>query len=158
MAKVSLFNEGYTKSSESLLIEQYKLYVKSSEIISKHRLETNKFFVTLNAGLLSVMSIAQLDNVWKYTLLVASIAATSAWYFLLKSYRQLNTGKYEVMHEIEVELPIKPYSYEWQILGRGEDNEKYLPLSHLEGIMPVAVGIGYAVILVINLCRQIFSF
>lgn len=158
MGNVSLFNNGYNKSSENLLLEQYKLYVKSSEIISNHRLEANKFFITLNAGLLSVMSIAQLDIVWKYTLLIASISSSAAWYFLLKSYRQLNTGKYAVMHEIEVKLPIKPYTYEWQILGRGEDNNKYLPLSHLEAIMPIAIGIGYAIILVISIGGQIFGF
>lgn len=158
MGKSNLFNKGYSKSSESLLIEQYKLYVNSSEIISKHRLETNKFFVTLNAGLISVMSVTQLEDVWKFTLLFASISASLAWYFLLKSYRQLNTGKYAVVHEIETKLPIKPYTYEWEVLGGGIDNQKYLPLSHLEGVMPLVVGIGYSIIFVIIVCRKIFGF
>ena len=44
-----------------------------------------------------------------------------AWFYLLRSYRLLNTAKYEVVGALETRLPSSPYwSAEWTTLGGGE--------------------------------------
>ena len=75
-------------------------------------------------------------------------------YFLIKSYKQLNTGKFAVIHEIEKHLPLALYKYEWQVLGEGKDKTKYYPFSHVElwiprifGILYLALGICFVVLL-----------
>jgi hypothetical protein len=61
-----------------------------------------------------------------------------AWFYLLRSYRLLNTAKYEVVGALERRLPASPYwSAEWTALGKGKDPKKYWPLSHIESWIPV---------------------
>jgi len=65
---------------------------------------------------------------------------------LIRSYKQLNAGKFEVIHEIEKRLPLALYKYEWEILGEGKDKNKYYPFSHIELWIPWVFGIIYAVL------------
>mgnify|MGYP001756840187 FL=1 len=61
----------------------------------------------------------------------------------MKSYRQLNSGKFKVVHEIEDMLPLAPYAAEWVALGEGKDENLYLPLTHVENWVPVTFGLLY---------------
>lgn len=58
------------------------------------------------------------------------------WYRLIQSYKQINSGKFKVIHKIEQNLPISPYDTEWEMLGRGEDPKRYLPFTHIEIFVP----------------------
>jgi hypothetical protein len=61
-----------------------------------------------------------------------------AWFYLLRSYRLLNTAKYGVVGALETRLPASPYWVaEWVALGEGKDWKKYWPLSHIEGWIPI---------------------
>ena len=64
------------------------------------------------------------------------------WY-LIRSYKQLNIGKFVVIHKIEESLPLALYKYEWEILGEGKDKNKYYPFSHIELWIPWIFGILY---------------
>ena len=67
-----------------------------------------------------------------------------AWYYLVRSYRQLNTAKYEVVGALEERLPASPYwRAEWYALGEGKDRSRYWPLSHIEQWIPVMFGFAY---------------
>ena len=68
------------------------------------------------------------------------------FWFLLRSYKQLNTGKFQVIHEIEQKLPLALYGYEWKILDEGKRIEKYFPFSHIELIIPWVFGLVYVII------------
>jgi hypothetical protein len=39
------------------------------------------------------------------------------WYRLVRSYKDLNSAKFKVIHEIEKSLPISPYDAEWEAVG-----------------------------------------
>jgi len=58
------------------------------------------------------------------------------WFFGIRSYGQLNSGKFKVIQEIEKYLPINLFSYEWNILGKGKSYKLYWPLSHVERVIP----------------------
>jgi hypothetical protein len=65
---------------------------------------------------------------------------------IVRSYRQLNAGKYLVVGEFEKRLPASPYwSAEWKALGEGKDPKKYLPLTHIENWIPVVFAFLYIV-------------
>jgi len=75
---------------------------------------------------------------------------SDTWYrwvwFLLRSYKQLNTGKFKVIHEIEKKLPLALYDFEWKILDEGKNRNTYFPFSHIEMIIPWVFGAVYAVL------------
>lgn len=71
----------------------------------------------------------------------------------IRSYRQLNSGKFKVIHEIEKELPIAAYDKEWEILGRGKQPGKYLQLTRVEQWVPLVLSIPYLLLLVYSVVR-----
>ena len=59
---------------------------------------------------------------------------------LLENYRKLNSGKFKVIHEIEKQLPLKLFDYQWEKLGKGEDPKLYKKLSNVEKGVPCIFG------------------
>ena len=97
--------------------------------ISDRRQNANNFFLTLNTVLISVIGLSFqvkiFDNYsWVRVLIaVLGILICIIFWFLLSAYKQLNTGKFKVIHEIEQMLPLALYDYEWKILGEGKDKK-----------------------------------
>lgn len=144
--------EEYGSHYQEHLLEEYKLYVEMADRVSHRRALANSFFLALHTGLfglsvgLTGLSSGQFDN--QAAGLAASLFGfpfTYVWYCLLKSYRQLNSAKYKVVHELEAKLPVAPYDDEWEKVGRGEDPKLYLPLTVVEGWVPKVFAIGYLV-------------
>lgn len=79
---------------------------------------------------------------------IIGIVLSGAWYYFLKNYRLLNSGKFKVVYEIEKLLPICPYRLEWEKLGKGKEKASYWPLSYLEIILPILFGIIYVIMLI----------
>jgi hypothetical protein len=134
---------------QSALLEQYKIYVEMADRISQRRGLTNVFFLTLNTAIFTSISVfwehKPNGEVWWLLLpLTVLLAQCGAWYSLLRSYRQLNTAKYEVIGAMEERLPASPYfRAEWMALGEGKDLKRYWPLSHIERWIPILFGVLY---------------
>ena len=144
--------ESYGVNYKDHLFEQYKLYIESVEKISDRRQHANNYFVTINTALISLIGLFfQIkifeDIVWIKSLLafVGIIICIIFWY-LIKSYKQLNSGKFTVIHKIEEKLPLELYKYEWEILGKGKDKKKYYPFTHVELLMPWVFGVIYFIL------------
>jgi len=142
----------YGPNYEAHLFEQYKLYIESAEKISDRRQNANNYFIALNTALLSVIGLSfQLKSsvqiTWvKYSLAMIGVVICIVFWFLLRSYKQLNTGKFKVIHEIEQKLPLALYDYEWDILEKGKNQSVYYPFSHVELLIPKIFGLIYIVI------------
>jgi len=129
-----------------LVFEQYKLYVEMADRISQRRMSANTFFISVNTLLFAATSfLNEATMQWKLMIGVLGLVLCFAWYFTLNSYRQLNSGKFKVIHEIEKLLPLNGYAYEWEMLGGGEKKSKYWPLSHVEKIVPIVFAVAYAI-------------
>jgi hypothetical protein len=132
------------------LLEQYKIYVEMADRISARRGLTNTFFLTLNSAIFTVIAAfwTTRPHAASWLLIfptVALIAQCLAWFWLVRSYRQLNAAKYVVIGALEEKLPASPYwRAEWKALGEGKDPSRYWPLSHLEQWIPVLFAISYA--------------
>lgn len=134
----------YGGEYQAHLLEQYKLYVEMTDRISQRRMDTNKFFISIQTFVITVMSLFSQGNAAILAMMcLVGLLLCGAWYFLLKRYRQLNSGKFEVIHDMEARLPMKPYDLEWQKLGEGKDTKQYLPLSHVEVAMPLVFALMY---------------
>lgn len=144
-----------TKYKEHLF-EQYKLYVEMADRVSSRRNIANSFFLTLHTLLLGAIGFSlekapQIVERWVIVFPLAAILLLCvSWWMIIRSYRQLNTGKFLVIGEFEKRLPASPYwSAEWKALGEGKDLKKYLPLTHVENWVPVIFAFLYIVIALI---------
>lgn len=132
-------------------MDQWKLYVEMADRISSGRGLTNTFFLTLNTAVFTVIGVVgkETSGVSRWLLvfpLLAVLGECVSWWWLVRSYRQLNTAKFKVVGALEERLPASPYwCAEWVALGEGRDWRKYLPLTHLEQWIPVLFGLIYLI-------------
>jgi hypothetical protein len=144
-----------TDKYQAAILEQYKTYVEMADRISARRALTNTFFLTLNTAVFTVIGVFlqnhQQAATWLLVFpLIALLAECGAWFYLVRSYRQLNTAKYEVVGMLEERLPASPYwRAEWRALGEGKDRSKYWPLTHIEQWIPSLFAATYLVSYVI---------
>lgn len=122
----------------SHLLDQYKLYVEMADRISQRRTTANSYFLTVNSAMLAFVGyLNSKDSVeYLWVLAVAGMALCVLWRQGIASYRNLNSAKWKVVHEIEKRLPISPYDAEWDYVQRGENSTLYRPISHVEGGVP----------------------
>jgi len=138
--------------------EQYKLYVESAEKISDRRQAVNNYFITINTALITLLGLSfqikafERIGIFRSLIAFVGIIICVIFWFLLRSYKQLNTGKFKVIHEIEHHLPLALYDYEWKILEEGKNRKVYYPFSHIELLIPWVFGfiyLGLAVIFIV---------
>lgn len=162
MKEISLFKNSekeYGNDYKSHFLEQYKIYLESIEKTSDRRQSANNYFLTANTVLVSILALSFqtdfLKNIFWFKLFVAIIGILFCiiFWFLIRAYKQLNTGKFNVLHKIESKLPLSLYDYEWEVLGEGKDKNKYYPFSHIELLIPWIFGIVYFVLLITFICK-----
>jgi hypothetical protein len=129
------------------LLEQYKLMVEMADRVSARRATANSFFVTVQSALVTAFGFAKDD---RWPLAVAGIVIAVTWWLTLRSYRMLNSAKFEVICEVERQLPLAPYADEWAILKKedGPLRKRYAALSFVEQTVPVAFGLLNAGLLI----------
>lgn len=139
-----------------LILEQYKLYVEMADRVSQRRGLTNTFFLTLNTGAFAAMALLgsnsgiNLGNAILAVLSIVLVMQCGAWAYLIRSHKQLNSAKFQVVGALEARLPASPFwQAEWVALGEGKDRRRYWPLAHLEKLIPIFFAAAYVVGLVI---------
>ena len=122
------------------LFEQYKLYVETADQISNRRQVANSFFVTINTALVALVGYLHVGSEpsgeLHWLIAVAGVVLSYMWYRLIRSYRDLNTAKFKVIHDIETVLPVSPFDAEWEAVGRGRIPKLLLPFTHIEVGIP----------------------
>ena len=124
------------------LLEQYKVYVEMADRVSARRQSANTFSLSINTALIALVGYAQahdsaiLKGGFFWTIAAAGCILNFVWYRMVRSYKDLNTAKFLVIHEIEKRLVITPFDAEWEAVGRGKDPSRYLPFSHIEIMIP----------------------
>ena len=147
--------EEYGDKYQDHLVEQYKLFVETSQRVTEKRQNANNYLLTLCSSLITLY-VTFLSTFghhrWNVIIPIAGLLVCFIWHSLVESYKDLNTAKFRVIHEMEEQLPVALFKYEWHVCGKGKDKDKYVPLTHLERWIPlmfaalfVALGI-YAVV------------
>jgi hypothetical protein len=144
--------ENYAEHREkyqAAVLDQYRLYVEMADRISARRALANTFFLSLNTAVLVVVGVfwqhpPTAPPVLLAVPLVLLLALCLAWFWIVRSYRQLNSGKYAVIGALEQRLPASPYwRAEWHALGEGGDRARYWPLTHVEQWVPAVYAAAY---------------
>lgn len=132
--------EEYGQNYKAHLLEQYKLYVEMADRISSRRQSANSFFLSVNTAIIALISYINLgyknSSNFYWLVSLAGMALCFTWYRLVRSYKDLNTAKFKVIHEMEAKLPVAPYDLEWEKVGKGKDSKLYLPFTHIEICIP----------------------
>jgi len=110
-------------------------YVEMADRISARRGLANTFFLTLNTAVFTVIGVfwetQPRASAWLLAFpLVALLGQCIAWYWLLRSYRQLNSAKYRGHWSVgrtasRLSVPAS------RMDGTRKDRSKYRPLTHL---------------------------
>lgn len=152
--------EEYGEQFSEHMLEQYKLYVEMADRVSSRRAQTNRFYISLLSILLALLSIvasigafSEILDIILLAMAILGIILCALWWVNIRSYSQLNSGKFKVIHEMEKELPIAAYDKEWEILGRGKQAGKYLQLTRVEQWVPLLLSIPYLLLLVYSVVR-----
>ena len=141
------------KEEIAIVFEQYKLLVDSTERVYEKRQSANSFFLTLNAGLFTILGYLYGKDAdtslrfMAYILPIFGIAICYYWARVIDSYKQLNCGKFKVIELIETHLPLTLFTAEWFALAKGEKPETYHPVTNLERRIAIFFLITYVCIL-----------
>ena len=154
----------YDGKHQDHLLEQYKLYAEMADRVSQRRDQSNRFYVTLVAAPVALLIVlarfgTSVDGIWPVVFLIAGLFGailSSIWCVNIKSYRTLNSAKYEIINDLERQLPYAGYTKEWEILRPATGSPKYLQLTRVEQFVPILtllffLGIaGYGVFLLLT--------
>ena len=110
----------YGDNYQTHYIEQYKLYAEMADRISNRRQSANSFFLSVNTAVIAIIGYVQLGQTagtnqsFYWLVSIAGMALCYTWYRLIRSYKDLNSGKFKVIHSLEQKLPVAPYDAEWE--------------------------------------------
>ena len=139
------------------ILEIYKLHAELADRVSQRRLAANRLYVGLLVGLLLFCgALLRMDGetayVGPFLCLVGSVGVLLAisWRVIVRSYRQLNAGKFKALRELECALSWQFFQREWGHLGEGNEPGRYRRLSRVEESLPwvflvislVVIGVG----------------
>ncbi len=138
----SIDENQYGKEYKPHILEIYKVYVDMADKISSRRQSANSYFLSINTAVIAFFGYSKLkgnisdlsDYLWLVG--IAGMVLCYTWYRLIRSYKDLNSGKFKVVHEIEKLLPIRPYDAEWTAVGRGKNPKLYLQFTKIEMRIP----------------------
>ncbi len=130
-------------------LDLYKLAVEMADRVSARRATANAFFLTVNTALLAFVSSGLDDVLWLVSL--AGIALSGTWWMLLKSYRDLNAAKFDVITEMENKLQAKVFADEWERLKENRPQGwwgRYAEFGMVERFVPLIFAALYAAVFV----------
>ncbi|MFC1416528.1 RipA family octameric membrane protein [Streptacidiphilus cavernicola] len=140
-----------TGGYEKAVLEQYKLCVEMADRVSARRNLTNTFFLTFNSAVVTALA-ATSGAAWRHgsvgpllAALVILLTQCLAWLVMMRSYRQLNGAKYTVINALELRLPARAFTGEWDALRAGTVWRRYLPLTYVEQSIPAIFAAAYLV-------------
>lgn len=136
------------------VFELYKLSVEMADRVTGRRASANSFFLTLHTALVTIVGLLSaaeeniigaaaptVDRVAVAATGVAGCVLAISWYILLRSYRDLNRAKFDVINQIEHDhLPIEPFASEWRSLKKDPVKRwrpRYAELGFVERSVPV---------------------
>ena len=146
------------------LLEIYKLHAELADRVSQRREGANRLFVSLLTGTLIFFAAFLRYGTGTMPVDVVLIAVgvfgvllSASWYIIIRSYRQLNSGKFAALHELEEQLAYPLFKREWELLGMEEKPKarRYWKLTVVETFLPIIFAILFLALIIIffSICR-----
>lgn len=146
------------QTNAGLTLDMYKMAVEMADRVSARRSTANTFYLSLQtAGLAILGFVTSLPTKPSGGLLVAicfvGAATGGTWFLQLRSYRDLNRAKFDVINNLEKHLQVAVFSAEWASLKQDPVSRwrpRYAELGTIERVVPwffVAINLVLAVYL-----------
>ena len=127
----------------------FELYLATAEKVGDRRAQANSWMLSVNSAIVGLygyldykMAVGVAAKaVWLWAIPAAGAIVCLAWAALLTSYRKLNHAKFEVLMQLEADLPVPPFTREREIYR----SEKRRSLSQIETLIPACFALLYAV-------------
>jgi hypothetical protein len=140
-------SEKYGSEFNEHILEQWKACVEMANSNSERRLTSNNIFIVINAAIIALTSFA--PDYKSIVMSLVGIVVSAIWINSIKSYKELNRVKYQIINELEGNLPASPYKYEWYLINK---EGKYKRFTILENILPCI----FIVLYILCIIAQIF--
>ena len=153
----SIASEHELMDEKQELLAIYKLHAELADSVSRQRATANRFYMLVLSGLVVLFSaLIQRQNGMPLGGLMVGFGLfgmllAAAWYVVIRSYRQLNSGKFKALHELEGKLAYPFFKREWELLEEGKERRTYWRLTIVETFVPLIFFICFAVLLVIGI-------
>jgi hypothetical protein len=130
----------------------FGLYLATAERVSDRRAQANAWMLSVNSAIVALYGYLQADKmavgagqkaVWLWAIPAAGALVCLAWAAMLTSYRQLHRAKFEILMELEKDLPVPLFTRERDTY----QNDKRRSLSYIETAIPGCFFLLYAVML-----------
>ena len=139
------------------LLEIYKLHAELADRVSQRREGANRLFVSLLTGTLIFLATLLrygAEDVPAFgavliTIGVFGIFLSASWFIVIRSYRQLNSGKFAALHELEEKLTYSFFRREWELLEEGKNRSRYWNLTVVETFLPFIFVLLYLMLVII---------
>ena len=121
------------------VVDIYKVLIDMADKVSQRRQNANNFYLSVNTaitGAAAYLSAAGTPTANIAIISVAGFVVCLLWKRNIDRYKDLNSGKFHVITEIEKALPIAAFTTEWEFLQRGESKKLYRPFHVVEVLVP----------------------
>jgi len=136
------------------LLDQYKMFQKTSEDLISRRQSVNSFYISVNSALVGLLGVimglveAPVKFYVVFFMCIVGLILDISWANILEAYGTLNSAKMKVINLIEEQLPVALYDVEWRIMSDKLNNKKYVSFTDSEKRIPKIFALVYAVIMV----------
>lgn len=150
-----LFNGIPSELNQDALLEQYKLFLQTSEDLVNRRQNVNSFYISISSALVAIMGVLFALDFGQMSKLIIGLAfgvvgiiLSVSWSKSLACYGNLNSSKMKIISSIEKQLPLSLFDAEWAALSDKLNKKKYVSFTQSEQTIPRLFGLLYFLIIV----------
>jgi hypothetical protein len=132
---LSRAKDAITADELNSVADIYKILIDMADKVSQRRQNANSFYLSVNTAITGASAYLSASTTGAANVLVISLAGILvclSWKRSIDSYKDLNSGTFHVITELEKVLPIPAFTAEWGVLRRGEDKSRYRPSTPLK--------------------------
>ncbi|MBE5776439.1 MAG: TIR domain-containing protein [Clostridiales bacterium] len=159
-----IFNQPVDKMDMSVLLEQYKTFLQTSEDLVSRRQNVNNFYISINSAIIAIFSaLFAFELSHEVRMLIGmlfslvGIVLSVAWIKMLVAYGNLNGSKMKIISSIEKHLPASLYDAEWAALSDKLNQKRYVSFTENEKRVPLIFIVIYSAILLLLLLSAILG-
>lgn len=139
----------YGSDYQDHYLTQYRDYVASAESVSSRRTTANSFFLSINTAYFGATGYFQVvDNEFVWVQAAVGVLFCLVWWKLIQSYRTLNSAKFNVIQQMEKNLPLATFTAEELAYSTGSTAHR--ALSVVESFVPALFGTLHLVAAILN--------
>jgi len=139
-------------TKEDALLKQYEILAQTTSDVTGWRQSANNFYIASTTALVGIAAyLKDISWITSASFCLIGMAICVVWEQNIKSYKNLNKAKFDVLQTIEKRLPHQIFAEEWKKYKKLQSKE----IADLERLMPIMFGLAYLIILAVLLIQFI---